>query len=108
MDSPRERDDYLALVIPAMEFLYEDETHPEVMKMLRGAGQHAEILAQATLTIIRSALRKSGQVPTETVLQVATEVLEDLTLLADVAMIFRRDAQVTSVAARRVRTQLTH
>lgn len=105
---PAMQENYDKVVLAAMKFLYDDATHPEIMKMLQsGAGDPSGTLAKVAALIVTQLDQKAGgSIPREVVMHAAMEVLGLVAELADKAGVFTVDKAIFEGAARAMVAEL--
>lgn len=94
--SPEDDENVERIVIAAQEVLYDDQTHPGIMKMLAaGKDNPAKALSDITLTIIDQLDEQAGgEIPEEAILPAAVELLTLVAELAQKSGTFNADEQV--------------
>lgn len=98
--SPEEQAQYEKVVLAGVQVLYDEKTHPEIVKMLQtGANDPAMAIASAAVTVLTAIVQKAKPpIPEEILFEASTEILGEIVDLAEKAKIFTADEAVMTKA----------
>ena len=97
--SPEEQQAYDQVILSAGKVLYEDETYPQVEKMLQSAPSPAEGISAVSVMVLNGLDEKSGgKLPDEVLLPALGGIVELVAELADAKQIFPVDEAVMNRA----------
>lgn len=98
----QEQDSYDRVVLASMRVLYSDQTHQQVMGMLKSGGQPDEAIANTVSMILLELDKKSGgKIPQEVILPAAAELVQLVAELGDKAGVFKTDERTLALAMQR-------
>lgn len=101
--SPEEQKAYDTVMVAAMDVVYGDKTHDQIMQALNKGGQASQALAKVAITIVLEIDNESqGKVPESVVIPAAMDVLDIVAEVAEKSQIFEVDEGVVMEAQQQV------
>ena len=87
------------VVLAALKILHDPKITPQILQMMKAAGDPVQALAQATLLVMRQLFAKSKQtIPPEVLGVAGVEVMDELAMIANKAGLYKITPQILQQA----------
>lgn len=94
------------IVVAAIKVIHDPKVAPQLLQMMKSAGDPASALAHATLTVMRQLYEKSKGMPPAAIVPAGKQVMQELAKLAAAAKLFNATPEVLQQAVKIIYQQL--
>lgn len=88
------------VVLAALKLIHDSKINPQILEMMKAAGDPVQALSQATLLVMRQLWEKSKQsIPPEVLGEAGVEVMSELAMIATQAKLYEITPEIFQQAA---------